>query len=149
MTLPLITTPLAFVTMLIQFLTFGFALASLASQADAGCQPQFAFLPPQYENGSLSKGLDLIRGAIDSGVANGAFNTTSFSLDIASSETGLLSIYHTANVSTTKGTAEVNGSSLYRIASNTKLFTALAILQQEAAGNISIDDAVSKYVAAL
>jgi CubicO group peptidase (beta-lactamase class C family) len=40
----------------------------------------------------------------------------------------------------------VDGDSQYRIASITKVFTTLGLLYQHAAGNLSLDDAVDKYI---
>ena len=43
----------------------------------------------------------------------------------------------------------MDGSSIYRVASNTKLLTSLGLLRQEAAGKLSLDHPISRYVAGL
>lgn len=43
----------------------------------------------------------------------------------------------------------VDGDSQFRIASVTKAFTALGLLYQHAAGNLSLDDPVDGYIAEL
>lgn len=40
----------------------------------------------------------------------------------------------------------MDGDSQYRIASITKTFTTLGVLYQHAAGNLSLDDSVDKYI---
>lgn len=57
-------------------------------------------------------------------------------------------LYHTAQERKPErpGTTQVDGISQYRIASNTKVFTTLGLLYQHAAGNLSLDDPVVKYV---
>lgn len=57
-------------------------------------------------------------------------------------------MYHTAedkNI-TRPGAERVDETSRYRIASITKVFTVLGILQQHAAGNLSLEDTVDKYI---
>lgn len=44
------------------------------------------------------------------------------------------------------GVTQVDGDSQYRIASITKVFTTLGVLYQHADGNISLDDAIDKYI---
>ncbi|TKA81663.1 hypothetical protein B0A55_01358 [Friedmanniomyces simplex] len=66
-------------------------------------------------------------------------------LVVSSAENTIWSVYHTANT-TGNGTAEIDGSSVYRIASNTKIFTAMAILQQHAQGKINLDSPITQYV---
>lgn len=121
------------------------SISLLASAVHAGCQPELAFLPPRLDQASLSGVVQQIQSLFDQYTASGAFNATSFSLEISSSQGGLFSAHNTANTST----VAVNSSSVYRIASNTKLFTALGILQQEAAGNLSLDDLVTDYISDL
>jgi CubicO group peptidase (beta-lactamase class C family) len=40
----------------------------------------------------------------------------------------------------------VNGDSVFRMASVTKAFTTLAIIQQHIAGNLSLDDPINQYL---
>lgn len=48
--------------------------------------------------------------------------------------------------STRPGAKTVDETSRYRIASITKVFTVLGILQQHAAGNLSLEDTIDKYI---
>ncbi|MGA7354267.1 MAG: serine hydrolase domain-containing protein [Candidatus Cybelea sp.] len=52
----------------------------------------------------------------------------------------------TSGTTTYGGSTPVNATSLYQIGSNTKAFTAVAILQLEAKGRLSIDDPIGKYL---
>lgn len=113
----------------------------------AACEPEIPFPPPQYSPGLLRDAFSKINSSINAGLVSGVFNSTSFSLEISSSQATMYSLYHTAE--TTQGTTKVDGSSVYRIASNSKLFTALGILKEEAAGNLSLDDLVIKYIPGL
>ncbi|USP82873.1 hypothetical protein yc1106_10147 [Curvularia clavata] len=74
------------------------------------------------------------------------FNTssTSYSVTITTTEDTVFDYHWTApNVNTTVGVSEVNGDTIYRIFSVTKLFTVLSALLQE---GLDMDDLVSKYV---
>ena len=55
----------------------------------------------------------------------------------------------TAGVADVKSRAPVNADTVFRIASMTKSFTAMAILKLRDQGKLSLDDPVSKYVPAL
>lgn len=86
--------------------------------------------------------------AIDAIAAASLFDATSFSIEITSSKHSLWSKHHTARErnASRPDIPEVNGDALYRIASITKTFTVLGILQQHDAGNLSLDDPVNKYI---
>lgn len=56
----------------------------------------------------------------------------------------LLNLHYTPQVYNTSGTHEVDGDTVYRIGSVTKLFTALSILQLE--GKIDLSDPITKYI---
>lgn len=47
------------------------------------------------------------------------------------------------------GVIHIDGDSQYRIASISKVFTTLGLLYQHAAGKLSLDDPVDKYIAEL
>ncbi|PWY71780.1 beta-lactamase/transpeptidase-like protein [Aspergillus sclerotioniger CBS 115572] len=120
-------------------------LLPLATQALASCEPEIPFHPPKYTPDSLSTVFNQVDASIQTLVAAGVFNNTSFSVQVASRDGPLHAIYHAG-----QDTANpVNGSSAYRVASNTKLFTALGILKEEAAGRLSLDDRITKFVPAL
>jgi len=79
------------------------------------------------------------------------YDTSSFSVEVTSNTETLWSHFHTAKKQneTRPGTQQVDGNSVYRIASITKLFTTLAILYQHEAGNLSLDNPINKYVSGL
>jgi CubicO group peptidase (beta-lactamase class C family) len=135
--------------MIVQRFVSYLSICSAMLQANAACQPEIAFVPPNYETDSLKGAFDAIKSTIDLAVAKGVFSTTSFSLQISSSNRDLFSLFRAADKSTAKGTKLIDGSSVYRIASNTKLFTALGILQLDAAGKLSLDHPVTRYISLL
>ncbi|PVH98034.1 beta-lactamase family protein [Periconia macrospinosa] len=76
------------------------------------------------------------------------WDSSSFSVAITSSKETLWEHHHKAqkrNV-TRPDIPQVNGDALYRIASITKVFTVLAILQQQEAGNLRLDESVATYL---
>lgn len=82
--------------------------------------------------------------AIDSALLVNA----SYSIQVTSNTDTLWEAYHSAeNYNKTRpGVIKVDGDSQYRIASITKTFTVLGILYQHAAGNLSLDDSIQKYI---
>ncbi|KAJ5574130.1 beta-lactamase family protein [Penicillium hispanicum] len=116
------------------------------NQAYAYCEPEISYPPPKYDSTTLRKTFKDIGNNLQTLIQAGTFADTSFSLEISSSNKTLYSnYYHSQSL----GGSPINGSSVYRIGSNTKLFTALGILQQEAAGKLYLDDEVTKYIPAL
>lgn len=115
--------------------------------------PTPAFLLPDFDRHDLSlqSTTSRINNAIKSLSQQDEYNKTSFSLEVTSQTRTLISIHHTAKVrsSLRRGAQEISNTTAYRIASMTKPFTVLAILQQHQAGNLSLDDPISDYVSAL
>ena len=115
--------------------------------------PTPAFPLPNFERHGLSlrSTTNRIHNAIKSLSQQDEYNKTSFSLDVTSQTRTLISIHHTAKVrsSLRRGAEDISNVTAYRIASMTKPFTVLAILQQHQAGNLSLDDPVSNYISAL
>lgn len=74
---------------------------------------------------------------------------TSFAIEVASADEGLWRSYHTApllgDYPDGKPT-NVTGDTAFRIASISKVFTVLAILLQQQAGNLSMKDPVTEYL---
>jgi CubicO group peptidase (beta-lactamase class C family) len=70
---------------------------------------------------------------------------------VTSGDETLWTKYHTAQQHNKQrpGVTYVDGNSQYRIASVTKVFTVLGLLYQHAAGNLSLDDPVDKYITEL
>ena len=115
-------------------------------------EPSPAFPLPQYTTGSLELNttFSLIEAALTKIGAREDFANASFAVEVTSSSETLWSFYHTAQQrNASRPGAFINGTTGFRIASITKVFTVLGILQQHAAGNLSIEDTIDKYVPAL
>jgi CubicO group peptidase (beta-lactamase class C family) len=113
-------------------------------------EPSQAHPPPEFDLDDirLKNAFASIRTALDLAVAGSEFDSTSFSVEVTSSKESLWSHHHTARErnASRPDIPEVNGDANYRIASITKAFTVLGILQQHAAGNLSLDDTVDNYI---
>ncbi|KIW32043.1 uncharacterized protein PV07_03618 [Cladophialophora immunda] len=112
------------------------------------------FLPPTYSKShpELLEAFRHIGASVSSLFATHPdLNASSCSIEITSPHSTLWSAFHTASEKDPErpGAEQVDGSSVYRIASITKVFTVLGILQQHAAGNLSLDDPVDMYIPAL
>lgn len=112
----------------------------------AACEPEISYPAPTYGDGALRHTLAEISKNLKDSINGGDFDGTSFSLEISSSKKTLFTKYHTDK---SLGGTPISGSSVYRMASNTKLFTALGILRQEALGKLKLDDEVTKYTSNL
>ena len=115
-------------------------------------EPSPAFPPPQLNAGSLALNttFSLIEASLRRLGAREEFADASFAVEVTSSSETLWSYYHTAqHRNESRPGAPINGTVGFRIASITKVFTVLGILQQHAAGNLSLEDPISKYVPAL
>jgi CubicO group peptidase (beta-lactamase class C family) len=122
-----------------------------AALASAKCyEPDVAHPLPDYDarDHALQQAFARIKSALIDAVAAPEFAATSFSVEITSSKESLWSQHHTARErnSSRPDIPEVNGDALYRIASITKTFTVLAILQQQKAGKLNLDDSIDTYV---
>lgn len=127
------------------------SLISLAVSASCRCYaPNPAFPVPSWPNAAstLHPAFDSMTKTYNSLVKDPKFENTSFSIEITSKTEYLWGYHHTAaHLNATRpGDTNVSSNSLYRIASITKTFTTLAILYQHAAGNLSLDNPVSKYI---
>lgn len=124
------------------------------SQTLAACsQPSPAFQLPDYSKHQsvLLTALQRIQIEVESIVADKTYDITAFSVEVTSSKQTLWSSFHTARDrdATRPGTVEVNGNSTYRIASVTKIFTIMGILQEHAAGHLNLDDSIDTYLTEL
>ncbi len=127
------------------------AVAVILPSAFARCyEPSPAFPLPKLPRGSkyLTDLFASIDDSLKQAVAHDEFATSSFSVEVTSSKETLWSSHHTARErnDTRPGAKIVDGSSVYRIASITKTFTTLGILQQYEAGNLSLDDPIKEYI---
>ncbi|KAH6642816.1 beta-lactamase/transpeptidase-like protein [Boeremia exigua] len=126
-------------------------LSVLATAVNARCfEPTITHPLPEYDadDALLKHAFAEIDTAVTSVISASEFSATSFSIEVTSSKESLWSKHHTANErnASRPDIPEVNGDALYRIASITKTFTVLGILYQEKAGNLSLDDPISKYI---
>ncbi|KAF2729352.1 beta-lactamase family protein [Polyplosphaeria fusca] len=123
----------------------------LAPLAGAACyEPSSAHPPPEYDadDAQLKLAFESITHDLDALAAPHKHNSTSFSVEITSAKESLWSYHHTARSrnESRPDIPTVNGDALYRIASITKAFTVLGLLYQHAAGNLSLDDTIDRYV---
>lgn len=125
--------------------TFILVLA-LSHKAYSSCEPEISYPAPTYNSHSLKSTFKEIDNSLNKLIKAGDYNGSSFSLEISSPSQTLFTKYH---FDESLGGSPINGSSAYRIASNTKLFTALGILKQEAMGKLGLDDEVTKYIPSL
>jgi CubicO group peptidase (beta-lactamase class C family) len=126
-------------------------LFSLPATINAVCyEPSPAFLPPKLDpaDSILQSAFKSLAETIEAAAEDEAFNGTSFSVEVTSLDGTLWSHHHTAKVlnSTRPGADPVTDQSFYRIASITKTFTTLALLEKAAAGTLDLDDPVNKYL---
>lgn len=130
------------------------ALGSLVVPAAAECYDASpAFPVPAWTHGAegLDPAFESIAERLSAVVSDKKYDVSSFSIEITSNTKTLWTHYHTARKrnETRPGVKQVDGDSLYRIASITKAFTVLALLHQQSAGNLSLDDPVNRYVSEL
>lgn len=135
------------------YLILLFYLTTIILRVNATCDaPSPAFLLPTFDVHdpalrSVSRGIvSYLREAITS---NHKYDTTSFSLSVTSQQETLFEYHHTARNRSTffdGGANPVSYDTRYRIASMTKPFVVLAILQLQKAGHLSLDDPVLKYL---
>jgi CubicO group peptidase (beta-lactamase class C family) len=131
---------------MIFFLTFWLFQSVLSQCYD----PSPAFPIPSWGEGgrSLTSTLKNIEEKIAAVVAEERHNACSFSIELTSRTQTLWSHFYTARQrnESRPGTDHVDGHSIYRISAVTKVFTVLGVMYQHAAGNLSLDDAISKYI---
>lgn len=125
-------------------------LSHIASIHGACYDPSPAFPPPNFDAPSpeLERAFSRIKASLEQTASAEEYDTSSFSVEVTSSKKTLLALYHTATQrdASRPGAAAVNGSSAYRIASCTKVFTVLALLQQHAQRTLHLDDAVGAHL---
>lgn len=124
--------------------SFYLLAAAWLSLADAYCPPKGPVLPPPHIP-SDSKLQPTLNNALQKLAKGGVWNTTttSFSVELTSSKETLFSFHHTSPRLNSSGVEKVDGKTIYRVASVTKVFTTLALLLQD---GINLDDSVIKYV---
>ena len=129
-----------------------FILSIFFPSTTPSCTSQNPFFPPPIysrQSSEIWETFSQIEASLSALTRNNsALNTSSYSIEVTSSHKTLWSTFHTARDKnlTRPGAETVDETSRYRIASITKVFTVLGILQQHAAGNLSLDDSVDKYI---
>lgn len=133
--------------------TITITLILFAAQTYAACyDPSPAFLPPKSstyrDSPILNDAFKSITASLDRLIAQPEFDTSSFSIEVTTSTHSLWELHHTARDKDPErpGAEKVTGESVYRVASITKAFTVLAIIQQHVVGNLSIDDTIDQYL---
>lgn len=127
-------------------------LVVLATNVYGSCSgPSPPYSPPHYDPSSQAVLRDVfaeIQAELDRFIDDDIYARSSYSIEVTSSSQTLWSSFHTAREKNASrpGAEQINGRSSYRIASITKIPTVLGLLQQHAAGNLSLDDTVDKYI---
>ncbi|RAR02411.1 3-(3-hydroxy-phenyl)propionate hydroxylase [Stemphylium lycopersici] len=123
----------------------------LVALTSAKCyEPNIAYPPPTYNihGPLLQEAFSSLHQSLTEAVAAPIYDRSSFSVEMTSSKETLFSHHHTArqrNVSR-PDVLHVDGDAAYRIASMTKTFTVLIILQQHVAWNLSLDAPADRYL---
>ncbi len=140
--------PVKMAAMFSTLLLFIYVTVFFQCTVRASCEPEYAFYPPSYSQDTLTDTFLDIQESLNALIAQQeAINDTSLAIQIASSKETLFQFYHTSLKAEENSPAnKINGSTVFRIESNTKLFVALAILQQEAKGHLNLDDSVLHYL---
>lgn len=113
-------------------------------RAFAKCyDPSPAFPKPKWDTQAqdeLRRAFGDIESQLDRFSSQGKYHGSSFSLSVTSSADTILESFHAAKSrnSSRPGTEKIDGHSVYRIASISKVFTTLALLQLHDAGSISL-----------
>lgn len=120
-------------------------ISLLTAIAGALCPPAGPVLPPAsllsaFDPSHLSSSIDALIND-----PNGPWNmsTTSFSLELTSPRETLFEHHHTAAIRGANGTSEVNGDTVYRVASVTKAFNVLTLLLNARA---ELDSPITRFV---
>jgi hypothetical protein len=98
-------------------------------------------LPELLSLPNLTLALDMIWSNSSSSKWN--TSTISLSLEVTSATSTLFSYYHTAGIKNNSGTEKVGPDTIFRIASITEVFTALAVLLE---ARIRLEASISQYV---
>ena len=139
--------------MLLHLLLALWCLLFVSQTLEVCSQPSPAFPLPDYTKHQpvILEALQKIENELECIAAKKTYDTTAFSIEVTSRKQTMWSSFHTARDrdASRPGAVEVNGNSAYRIASITKTFTTLGILQQHAAGNLNLDESVDTYLTEL
>nr|POE75554.1 beta-lactamase-like protein [Quercus suber] len=110
--------------------------------------PAPSFPVPTWDHDDFKNAFRIIEQELEAIVQDEKYNKSSFSVEITSSSATLFSQFHTAAVlnDTRPGDSHVDGGSLYRVASISKTFTVLGLLQLQKAGDLNLDDTVLQHI---
>lgn len=120
------------------------------SQSIAYCPPTGSVLPPPLLEDymmlarSLEHSLQTLT-SFSAGPLNPGFNvsTTSFSIQVTSPDASFFEFHRTAPIRESSGVPKVDGDTIYRVASLSKLITSYAVLTQN---HIDSEDSITNYV---
>lgn len=116
------------------------------AQAIQYCPPNGQVLPTPYISDAIANKTNLWK-TLTQLVENPGdlFNksTVSFSVTVTSSSKTLFEFHHTADLLSAKGAQHVDGDTIYRIASVSKLFTTLSAMLQD---GLNLDDLAWKHI---
>lgn len=134
-----------------RFLLEVLALTTVVPLTLAKCyDPSPAFPVPLWANGKadLHSTFQKIEKQLADIISDGEWDTSSYSIEVTSNTETLWSNFHTAREqnATRPGVQHVDEDSIYRIASITKVFTVLALLHEQKAGSLSLDDTVAQHI---
>lgn len=106
------------------------AQSTLGTAVGGHCPPTGPVLPPpkypaKFDPTNLSSQLNMILSSSDT---KWNVSTTSFSVQLTSTDATVFEYHHTAPFRNSRGVAKVDGDTVYRICSITKTFNVLALL---------------------
>jgi CubicO group peptidase (beta-lactamase class C family) len=130
----------------IELLAAACMLSTVAAKPDYYCPPTGRVLPAPVIPSDLVKKTSL-RHTFENLIKDpgSLFDTTdtSFSVTVTSPEQSLFEFHHRADAVSEKGAQRVDGNTIYRVASVTKVFTTLSAMLQV---GLNFDDYAWKYV---
>lgn len=113
-------------------------------------EPSPAFPVPSWPNGAeiFRNTFSEIESKLKEIVSDDRFDAASFSVAVTTETETLWDTFHTARKrnSSRLGVYQVDGDSLYRIASITKTFTVLGLLYQHQAERLELDAPIKKFI---
>ena len=119
-------------------------LPLIASQALGYCPPTGQVLPvPKIPDNFKPTALIAALEVLGAGSARLNTTTTSFSISMTSLDSVFLDFHHTASSKNSSGVKVIDNNTVYRVASNTKILIALAILLEFPG---KLDDIIGNYI---
>ena len=119
--------------------------------ASSNCDaPSPAFLLPKLHHNSaaLNKTTSRVTSHLQGIISDAKYTRSHVSIEVTSQEVLLFDFFHTARERSTvhRGADVIKNDTNYRIASMTKPFTVLALLQLAQDGGLRLDDSILRYI---